>query len=259
MPNSTTAPVADHEGERFSTEIRPGVNFPDWTAITSAQARSALNDIIRAFGIDRCWRDYSPDEDLCRRTILQAYLDQGRPPTISQLSARLGRSANAVGQILLSLKRRDLVLFDEQTASIQGTYPLCERETEHSVRLGDIVVHAMCAIDALGTGRMYRRDAVIESRCRATMAPIRIATTDLGRSLGAVAPAQAVVWSGIRATEGCAADTLCPLMAFFADDTALEDWRTKEHPTVPGYRLSIAEAMETGMAIFGPMLAEANA
>ena len=259
MPNSVAAPFADVEGELFSTEIRPGVSFPGWTAITSAQARSALNDIIHAFGIERCWRDYSPDEDLCRRTILRAYLDQGRPPTVSQLSTRLGQSESAVGQILLSLKRRDLVLFDEQSASIQGAYPLTERETEHSVRLGEIVVHAMCAIDALGTGRMYRQDAVIESRCRASQQPIRITTTDLGRGLGTVAPDQTVVWSGIRATEGCAADTLCPLMAFFADDAALEGWRTKEHPTVPGYRLSIAEAMETGMAIFGPMLAEADA
>ncbi len=47
-------------------------------------------------------------------------------------------------------------------------------------------------------------------------------------------------------------------MAFFADDAALEDWHIKEHPTVPGYRLSIPDAMETGMAIFGPMLAEAD-
>ena len=70
MPNSVAVPFADVEGELFSTEIRPGVSFPDWTAITSAQARSALNDIIHAFGIERCWRDYSPDEDLCRRTIL---------------------------------------------------------------------------------------------------------------------------------------------------------------------------------------------
>ena len=123
---------------------------------------------------------------------------------------------------------------------------------------GEVVVHAMCAIDALGVGRMAGRDVVIESRCRATRQPIRIVTAGGGRRLGTVAPETAVAWSGIRATGGCAANTPCPLIAFFAADRALVDWRAKEHPSVPGYRLSIAEAMEAGMAIFGPMLADAD-
>ena len=117
-------------------------------------------------------------------------------------------------------------------------------------------MHAMCAIDALGVGRMYRRDVVIESHCRATHQPIRLVTADLGRRLTSVEPDHAVVWSGIRATEGCAADTLCPLIAFFLDDAVLEQWRLAQHPSVPGYRLSITEAMEAGMAIFGPMLSQ---
>lgn len=243
----------------LSTEIRPGVAFPDWTAVTSDRARSALKDILDAFGIERCWRDFTPGEDRCRQAIMEHYLEQGRPPTLSRLAVKTGLSEHDVRDALVRLKGRDLLLYDAQAATIQGAYPLTESETEHKVRLGEVVVHAMCAIDALGVGRMARRDVVIESRCRATRQPIRIATAGGGRRLGTVTPESAVVWSGIRATGGCAANTLCPLIAFFADDQVLEDWRAREHPSVPGYRLSIAEAMEAGMAIFGPMLADAEA
>jgi len=259
MPNSVTAPPAVAERKLFSTEIRPGVSFPDWTVVTSDRVRAALNDIFHAFGIENCWRNFTRIEDLCRRAILEAYLREGRPPTMSQLCATTGLLKQDAEQILRRLRQRDLVLFDEQTATILGAYPLTESKTEHRVHLGDVTVHAMCAIDALGVGRMYGRDVIIESTCRATQETIRIATIDRGIRLASVEPLNAVVWTGIRASEGCAASTLCPLIAFFASDVALEHWRLRQHPDSPGHRLSVPEAMEAGMAIFGPMLAEEDA
>ena len=67
-------------------------------------------------------------------------------------------------------------------------------------------------------------------------------------------PASAVVWSGIRPTQGTAANTLCTVLAFFASDEALETWRREEHPDQQGYPLSMQEGLEVGKAIFGPML-----
>ncbi len=249
MPDSDTATAS------LSIEIRPGVSFPDWSVVSSDRVRAALHDIFQVFGVDRCWRDFSPAEDICRRAILEAYRQRGRAPTLAQLRAETAISAPDVRETLIGLRHRDLVLFDEATETIQGAYPLTEQETEHQVHLNGNIVHAMCAIDALGVGRMYGCDVSIQSRCRATGQAVRIVTADCGRRLASVEPADFVVWSGIRATEGCAANTLCPLIAFFSNDAALEQWRRREHPHAPGYRLGIAEAMEAGMAIFGPMLA----
>ena len=102
----------------FSTEIRPGVVFPDWTAVTSDRARSALNDILQAFGVEGCWRDFTPLEDRCRQAIMEDYLHRGRPPTLSRLAAKTGLSEHDVREALARLKGRDLVLFDEQAATI---------------------------------------------------------------------------------------------------------------------------------------------
>jgi mercuric reductase len=252
-------PDSDAAAAPLSIEIRPGVNFPDWSAVGSDRVRSALHDIFQVFGVDKFWRDFSPTEDLCRRAILAGYRQRGQAPTLSQLCTETAMSAPEARETLIGLRHRDLVLFDEATQTIQGAYPLTEQKTEHWVQLNGNIVHAMCAIDALGVGRMYECDVTIQSRCRATGQAVRIVTADCGRRLASVEPADVVVWSGIRATQGCAANTLCPLIAFFANDAVLEQWRLEEHPDAPGYRLSVAEAMEAGMAIFGPMLAKAGA
>ncbi len=157
--------------------------------------------------------------------------------------------------IVQGLRDRDLVVLDGE--AITGAYPLTDRRTEHTVRVGEHAIHAMCAIDALGVGKMVGRDVEIESSCRASGAPIRVATAGNGTVVKSISPTSAVVWSGIRDTEGCAADTLCTIMAFFASDDALETWREVEHPDTPGHRLTVEEATQVGAALFGPMLAKA--
>ena len=122
------------------------------------------------------------------------------------------------------------------------------------VTVGDHTVYAMCAIDALGIGYMHGADVTIDSSCRATGRPIRIVTKNQGAQLDRVEPADAVVWSGIRPTQGTAANTLCTVLAFFSSDDALEAWRREEHPDQQGYPLSMQEGLEVGKAIFGPML-----
>jgi hypothetical protein len=69
-----------------------------------------------------------------------------------------------------------------------------------------------------------------------------------------VQPGSAVVWSGVRRTDGCAANSMCTVIAFFCDDAHLEAWRAEHHPEA-GFRLSIDEALQVGRAFFGPSLA----
>jgi mercuric reductase len=238
-----------------SYAVRPGVTFPDWAAVTSPLAREALLAIFEAFGVERTWRDYTQAEDAVRTTLLRLHAELGRMPAIDELAKRAGVSGSTIRPILASLKARDLVVLDADGERIVGAYPWTDRATEHQVSLGERTLNALCAIDALGVGDMYRRDVEIYSRCRACGAPVTVATSDWGRAVADVQPGSAVVWSGIRHTDGCAANTMCTVVAFFCDDAHLEAWRAKHHPEAPGFRLSIDEALQAGRAFFAPSLA----
>jgi len=238
-----------------SYHVRLGVTFPDWAAVTSPQAREALLAIFEAIGIESMWRDYTPVEDDVRTTLLRLYADQGGAPAIADLARHAGVSESTIRPIVESLKARDLVVLDSDGERIVGVYPWTDRATEHRVSLGERTLNALCAIDALGAGEMYGRDVEIYSRCRACGAPVTIATHDRGRAVADVQPGSAVVWSGIRRTDGCAAGSICTIIAFFCDDAHLEAWRAEHHPEAPGFRLSIDEALQAGRAVFGPSLA----
>jgi hypothetical protein len=235
--------------------VRPGVTFPDWEVVTSPASREALLRIVEAFGAEKAWRDYTPAEDGVRTTLLRFYAEQGRAPTIDELAGRADVSSSALRPILASLKARDLVVLDADGGAIVGAYPFTDRDTEHRVMVGDRAVNALCAIDALGVGDMYGRDVEIRSRCRSCGAPVEITTSDQGRGLAHVKPATAVVWSGIRDTGGCAASSMCTVIAFFCGDAHLEAWRTEHDPEGRGFRLSMDEALQAGRAFFAPSLA----
>jgi mercuric reductase len=223
--------------------------------VSSPQAREALLATFAAIGIESMWRDYTPAEDDVRSTLLRLYAEQGRAPVIGDLARHAGVSESAIRSHLASLEARDLVVLDADGERIVGAYPWTDRATEHRVSLGEQTLNACCAIDALGVGAMYRRDVEIRSRCRACGAPVTIATSDRGRAVADVQPGSAVVWSGIRQTDGCAAGSICTVIAFFCDDAHLAAWRAEHHPEAPGFRLSIDEALQAGRAIFGPSLA----
>ncbi len=246
------------EQSRFTVTIRPGVTFPDWSAVVSPRAGRALADVLEAFGAKACWDGFSAEEDFVRRAILDEYLEEGHAPPLDVLSARTALPAKTLQAVLDRLGKRDLVVLDG-AGKLTGAYPLTDRETEHKVHVNGHIIHAMCAIDALGVGRMYGCDVRIESRCRASGKPIGVTTTDAGGAIGSVDPPEAVVWSGAQLKNGRpAADTLCTVIAFFASDEALEGWRQREHPDTQGHRLTIDEAAQAGGAIFGPMLAGTN-
>jgi mercuric reductase len=237
-----------------SYAVRPGVTFPDWAAVTSPQAREALLAIFEAIGVERTWRDYTPAEDGVRATLLRLYAELGRMPALDELATCAGVSESTLRPILASLKARDLVVLEADGERIAGAYPWTDRATEHRVSLGERTLNALCAIDALGAGDMYGRDVEIRSRCRSCGASVTVATRDRGRAVADVQPGSAVVWSGVRHTDGCAANSMCPIIAFFCDDAHLAAWRAEHHPEAPGFRLSIDEALQAGRAIFGPSL-----
>lgn len=257
---STTPPAGNATpAPRLEIEVRPGVAFPDWSAIQSETVETALGAIFEAFGIEKCWTGYGGPEDGLRRAVLEHYRDAGSAPSVEWLCRHADLAEDQVLALLRGLAGRDLVVLDAAGTAITGAYPFTERATEHRVRLGTSRVHAMCAIDALGAGAMYGQDVSIDSSCRARAAPIHVETRDQGRALESFSPRGAVVWSGIEPALGCAATSLCPVIAFFCSDACLATWRDAEHPGVDGFRLSMDEGRQAGAAIFTPMLAPAVA
>lgn len=229
---------------------------PDWSAVSSATARVATLALLDAFGVQRRWHAHSDAEHRVRSAILRHYARAGCAPDSPSLRSLAALPAAKVEGALAALAARDLVVLAE--GRIVGAYPFTDRVTEHRVAIDGRLVHAMCAIDALGVGAMFGQDVAIDSRCRACGAGVRVTTRDRGRALGAVSPTDAVVWSGAGDREGCAADSLCTVIAFFCSGAHLEAWVAANALGTGGFRLAMSEALEVGRALFGPVLDRAG-
>ena len=233
--------------------VRPGVTFPDWSVVASSAVRDALLAMVGSDHVLNRWSGYDPVADRVRVALLQLYAQAGRGPAIGPLAERAGLGERAIRPLLEDLRRRDLVVLDDER--IIGAYPFTDRDTGHRVTLDGHVLNAMCAVDALGIGAMTDRDISIASRCRHCGAPIRITTRDRGRVLAEVEPWTAVMWQSVRYEDACAASSLCATTAFFCSDDHLSAWRRERSANEPGFRLSIEEGLEAGRALFGPSLA----
>jgi len=255
-PERSAAGAAD--GVRFRVALRPGVVFPDWPAVESANATEALAAILSAFDLRRQWKGYGDDEDRFRRTLIEGLAELGRAPDLAWLARRTGFDVLRIAELIDRLQARDLVVRDPETGRVTGAYPLTARPTEHRVAWDGRTVHALCAVDALGVGAMVGADVTIESRCRACGAAIRATTKAKGTALGQITPSTTVVWAGIGYKGGCAATSICTTIAFFCTDAHLDEWRRANAPDAKGFRLAPDEAMQVGRAIFGPLLRPAE-
>lgn len=244
---------------RQGVVLRPGVTLPDWSVVSSPVAEAALAAIFDAFGVASRWDGRSVEEDRVHRAVLRAWGRLGHAPEIRDLAVETGLSPEKVGVLLGRLRTRDLVVLNESGDAIAGAYPFTESETGHRVRVGAQWLNAMCAIDALGVGAMFGNDTRIETSCRACGAPIHIEIRGDGERLGAVSGDGALVWSGVRYDDGCAATSLCTVLAFFCSEEHLESWRAEHEPETKGYILSLEEGLQAGRSLFGPFLAEGEA
>jgi DNA-binding transcriptional ArsR family regulator len=243
-------------GEEQVFPLRPGVAFPDWSAVRVPAARAALRTILGLFGFETRFAGYGSAEDRVRQEVLRLYKELGGAPPIDRIAEATGMEGPAVGARLEALRQMDLVTLAAD-GGVTGAYPLTERETEHRVRVGGVELRAMCAVDALGVGAMYGEDASIESSCHQCAAPIRITTRAKGRKIASLSPSAASVWVG-ACYEGQAATSLCPAIVFFCGGEHLDAWRAV-NSGVEGAHLSVTEAMEVGVALFGPSLKAARA
>jgi DNA-binding transcriptional regulator YhcF (GntR family) len=227
--------------------------FPDWQRVRSETVAEAISHILEIFDIERQWRGYTDRHDQVRTAILAGFATMGRTPSLTQLAKTTGLAPDTIESVLRELKSRDLVVLDAAGTHVLAAYPFAEHDTGHRVRLKTGWVNALCAVDALGIGGMVGQNTVIQSACRQCRAPIRIETSNQGADLTFYDPPSAVVWIGDWYADGCGATSLCTTITFFCSDSHLGQWQASaRHGT--GRRLSVEEAHQVGLALFGPML-----
>lgn len=254
-------PVDEKTQASIEIPLPSGAMFPDWSVVTSDRVRASLNDTLGKLRMTTKWVGVGigTEEETLRQIILRLYANVGRAPSYQAHAHITGFSPAVIFSLLRSLEKRVLIVLGETDGAIKGAYPFTDVKSGHRVYVNNVVLNAMCAVDALGVGAMLGANTVIESNCRQCGRELSIQTKDRGRAIHTALPDGVIVWSGFQDIDGCAADTQCTVMAFFCSEGHLAQWRRANAAGAQGHRLSAADGLEAGAAIFIPFLADGTA
>jgi mercuric reductase len=186
------------------------------------------------------------------RAVLRSLYERGHPPASDELAAMLREFT--LRHALDRLDFDDLVVLSRDRSRILGAYPMTSEPTPHAVAIGDHVVHAMCAIDALSISPMFGGAVEIRSRCRVNPTPVLIRQ----HHMKIVSADPAGVLAGVRwehSAGGHAAHSLCMEMVFLGDEDAALAWHRGDLDA--HVVLSLPEAVEFGARFFCPLVREA--
>lgn len=153
-------------------------------------------------GVDKaaCAVRLSHPARVVHREILRGFAHTGRPPTPTDLQQATTTAGVDLAAALDELVRMDLVVPGPQ-GKVMAAYPFSATPTSHRLTLeGGTLVHAMCAIDALGVSAMLGEPVTVTSSEPGTDQPI---TVEVDGQQAAWDPATAVVLAG--ATADCCA------------------------------------------------------
>jgi alkylmercury lyase len=246
--------TATDRGDKPSVEIRPGVNRPDWSVLTSPQACQALAGRLasRSGLLDRWAIRLEADADLVWRTIVRRYAELGYAPTRTDIVAAGRIPGGDIETLLDTLRSHDLIDLD-LAGEVKLAYPFTQTETGHRIHVGGNTLNALCAIDALGVAAMLQMDIAISSNCHRCGEAVQVVTGAEGKALKSSMPVDAVVWYDF-AYDGSAATSCCPAITFFCSDEHRRRWLQAQTPQRRGIDLAMNEALQVGQAIFGPVL-----
>ena len=113
---------------------------------------------------------------LVHQSVLQSLVNNGRPPTLTELIYFLNKDEIEIG--IQKLAYNDLVVLDAARKNIVGAYPLTIEQTPHQLTVNGQSIFAMCALDALSVAPMFNTAVQIETRCHVTQTAIIINMRD---------------------------------------------------------------------------------
>ena len=232
----------------------PDIAGVDHSVVTDPLVGEALGKLLTAWRMRKRWDDFPSDHRAVHHAILNGYVQTGDAPRRADLA---GITGGDIGAVLEDLRERDLIVL--RGGEVDVAYPFTSRNSVHGVEIGTRKIKCVCAIDALGVGAMIDSAVRAYSRCPECDTAIDIRIGDSGLSIEAVQPKGAVVWAGVSATQGCAADTQCRSMLLFCSGAHLQAWREKNAPGGEGFRLTPDQALQAGAAVFRPFMAKTDA
>jgi hypothetical protein len=185
------------------------------------------------------------------RQVLRAFLATGRAPEAAELRRMAGGLGLAPRQAMQRLADADLVHTQLATGAAITAYPFSGVPTPHVVRLdGAPLLHAMCAIDALGIPLMVGRDGVISSVSPATCDTV---TVEHRAGTWRWQPATAVVLVASTGAAGPSLRCSCPFITFHATASRAATY-LRDSAAAAGRIVTQSEAVEAAQAEFGRLL-----
>lgn len=215
---------------------------PDTSTLTDPKVAEALSALMTEARLAARWGGLSRASRQAHQMILQTFLANGAPPPISEFSA----------ETLADLGRRDLV--HVRDGQIALAYPFSTRPTDFQVHVGGVQVHAICAVDALGTAAMARRPAEVACICPTCRSGVSMSISPDGLTVEQASRPDPLVWVGVKDVGTCAADSQCKSMLLFCSTEHLDTWKRSQTPSARGFDLSLAQGVHLGAAIFRPFL-----
>ena len=186
-----------------------------------------------------------PDARALYGALLPAFAASGRPPGPDSLAASAGLPPDRARAGLAELAAADLVALGPD-GEIAGAFPLSAVPTRHQVRVqGRPVLHAMCAVDALGIPAMLDAAGTVTSTDPVTGQRVEIRVGADG-SLDVTPPGAVVLLA--RVGNGPLASACCSVIAFYADRAAAE--QVLRGPGTDGAVLPVSDAHALGVLLF---------
>jgi hypothetical protein len=196
-------------------------------------------------------RQLSPAAPLVHQAVLATFITTGQPPPAAEIERVIRSDGGHPDHVRAELTEADLLAFTAD-GQIRAGYPFSPAPTAIRVRWdGGPEVHAMCAIDALGTSAMLGRPVTITAAEPGTG---RVITVNVDAHQARWAPRTAVVFSGDAGDAGCpSVDRCCGYISFFTTSRAARAW-ARRHPEITGTVLRRAGALRIGIDTFGALL-----
>jgi hypothetical protein len=114
-------------------------------------------------------------DNAVRLNVYEHFVSHCRAPSAGAVAVALGAHPDHVREAFRRLAAAHVLVLQPDTAEIWMAMPFSAVPTPFRVTAGDAAWWANCAWDALGVPAMLGQDAVVETRCPLTGAPLQIA------------------------------------------------------------------------------------
>jgi alkylmercury lyase len=135
--------------------------------------------------------DKTPDEQLLCGAALRAIL-AGEAMDSGRLSAVTGLNRERVDSLLEGLTRRGLMVVEERSGRVVGSWGLTAAPTVHRLQMRERELYTWCAADAIGIPAALSENALVASSCHHCGRPLHIRIVD-GR-IGSSRPPDVRIW-----------------------------------------------------------------